>query len=244
MALRGVASQGNTSASTTVTVTVSGIGGTGPQAGDIVLLMVGGGGGTTATFTYPSGFAPISGLANQAVSGVGTQGIAYKVAGGSEPSSYTVTSSINDFQTVHCRVYSGRNTVAPFTATQASSTTFSGTSPETYAFTALTAAAGDDIVLQMGNQYYDGTNAPGYAPPAGYGNGNSVFGAAQFSPVITASDKLNASAGSSGTNGGVITVAGATNLGYGTFALALAAGAAAPAQVPYMPYAFQPTMAQ
>src|ERR1700722_5474181 len=114
MALRGTASVSNTTTNATVTVTVTGIG---ILANDIVLLLVQSGGSTSNTLTFPTGFAAITGLTNQAEGGATTQGAAYKVASGSEPSTYSVTANHTDFMTIECRVYSGRNTSTPFTAT-------------------------------------------------------------------------------------------------------------------------------
>src|SRR5260370_5572430 len=103
MALRGKASNARTSGGTTVVVTVSGIS---IQSGDIVLALIAGGGGTALTFSS-TGFSAVPGLSNQSQASAGTQGVLYKVAGGSEPSSYTFTSSASDFLTVEVRVYSG-----------------------------------------------------------------------------------------------------------------------------------------
>lgn len=226
MDLRGTATQANTSTSPSATVSVSGIG---IQANDVVLLIILGGGGTGNTFTFPSGFLPISQLPNQNVTGDATLGIAYKVAGASEPASYTVTSSATDYQTLHCRVYSGRKTSAPISAASAGSTNFGGTSPVTYTVPSVAAAAGDDVLQIVGNKYYDGSHAFSFSPPAGYGDANLAYATAtQYSPTLTVCDLPNAAAGSTTTVGGTITAATRTDLGYTAWTLALAQAAAVP----------------
>jgi hypothetical protein len=112
MALRGTASQANTTSQSTVVINVSGIG---IQNNDIVLLFGLFGGGGSQSITWPSGFSAITGCANQNVNGA-TFACSWKLAS-SEPSSYTITPTLNDFHVAHCRVYSGRNSTQ-FSATQ------------------------------------------------------------------------------------------------------------------------------
>lgn len=237
MALRGVAGQANTSTSTSVVVTVSGIGGTGPQLNDVVLFFMNGGGNFgNAALTPPSGFSAVPGISSQLVGGAGSQGSVrvmcwYKVAGASEPSTYTATSDTNDFQTAEVWVYSGRNTSSPFTAVATTSNNATNASPITLAFTGLTAAAGDDIAVLFGNSNWN-TNAPSFSvtPPSGFADSNVFFAASTaFTPPVLGFDEVNASAGATGTLGGTETFSGPTDASYGGYVLSLASGGAAAA---------------
>lgn len=218
MALRGKASAAVAS-NTTASVNVSSIG---IQPGDIILALVAGGGGGTNTYTYPSGFVAVPGLANQANSQA-TQGIAYKVADGSETTTLAVVSSVTDFLTVQMRVYSGRNTASPFTAVAVSGNNFAD-SGVALTVGSVTAAAADDAVIFVASAAYDGSTSESYAPPTNFANGDCIFALAQFSPVIAACDWVNAPSGATGTAGGTITAVGRTGLTYCGFALSLAQG--------------------
>ena len=228
MALRGIAGISNSSTNATITVNVVSIG---IASGDVVLLCIQGGGSTSNTFTYPTGFTAITGLANHAVGSQSTQGIAMKVAGASEPSTYAVTSSSTDFESLVCRVYSGRS--GTVTAAVATASNF-GTSPVTMTLTGLTAAAGDDIVYFIATEDYQGTT-PTYGPPSGFANGNVQFTATTFSPILLSCDNVGAAAGGTGTAGGVLTEGVLTGLAYSGFQLSLAQGSGG-GGAPYLPY--------
>jgi hypothetical protein len=228
MALRGTAGQGNTTASTTCVVTVSGIG---IQSGDIVLLVsdLGGDAGVN-TATYPSGFIAVPGLSGIVINTSTALSIAYKVATGSEPSTYTVTSSSGsgaDFISVQCRVYSGRNTASPFTAVSSTPTVNSAINnippPLTTAITGLTAAASDDIVLFVAtdNSGASGANGLGVTAPSGFSNVVSTLGGVTFSPLIVGCDEVNSAGGSTGTLNPIITAATASNISYAGYVLSL-----------------------
>ena len=220
MALRGTAAHINSGVSTTNAVTVSGIG---IQLDDVVILAavwV----GTGATFTLPSGFATIPGLSNQNVAGTQTMmALAYKVATASEPASYTVTSSSNNLSIVRCRVYSGRiftPTTSIFTAVSSTANT-AGTTPITYALTGVTAAASDDVVEFVANQYYQG-NPPGFTQPPGYANSFLDQAGVTDVPILASCDYQGAPAGLTGTNGGRYTNA-SSGLAYAGYQISLAA---------------------
>jgi hypothetical protein len=196
MALRGQATQANTTTNASVVVTH----GISIQSGDIIILTVNGGGGNANTFTWPSGFGAITGLTNIGLdtSGGCTCGINYKVAGGSEPSTYTVSSSATDFLTLHIRVYSGRNTSSTFTATaQTARTAWTGSGK---ALTGLTAAASDDIVF-LAWYNNNGTGYSGYIQPTGFGNASQIGGVVTFSPAAGVADFVNNSGGATGSLG-------------------------------------------
>lgn len=199
MALRGTASQANTVASTSNIITVGGIG---IQLNDIVLLATTW--GSNATITPPGGFSVVPNCAQVSINAQSHFGVWYKVAGASEPSTYTATGSISDLSVSHCRVYSGRNSGSPFTtevATAPAGATLS-TTPVALTTTGLTAAAADDIVLfnSLDNGWATVGQQPYlYAAASGYANGVVAFAGVQFTPIIGACDKVNATAGATGT---------------------------------------------
>lgn len=199
MALRGTAFQANGSASTTCVINVSGIG---IQQGDIVLLLMNGGGNAgQANFTFPSGFAAIPGLAKQKIISLMAFQVMYKVATGSEPSTYTVTSDQTDFQCAQCRVYSGRNQTSPFTAVAVTAPVAASATPISESFTGLTAAASDDLVLFVGNDNTNVVSSDVYAltAPSGFSNVVNAVGNHQFGSVTLSADLVNHSAGATGT---------------------------------------------
>lgn len=234
MAFRGAASQANSSTSTSVVVTVSSIGGTGPQLNDIVLFyMDGGGGGGTSTLTPPSGFSAVPGITQTL--NFNTQNMVwYKVATASEPSTYTATSNVNDFHAAQVRVYSGRNTSSPFT-TVSTFHVSSGSSPMSVDINGLTAAASDDLVIIGGlDNQSNGTTNYSYTAPSGYANAQMGTVNVAFATASFGADKVNASAGATGTVSGSLTFTGTGgDTGGWLIALAVAAaGTTAPAQWP------------
>lgn len=232
-ALRGTAIQANTTTSATVTVTVSSIG---IQANDIVLLIGISGGSSSQTPTFPSGFTSISGLSNiSMVNSASTVYAAWHLAGGSEPTSYTVTPGQTDFHTLACRVYSGRNTSSPFTATSttAESTTFSF--PLSYSLTGLTAATSDDIVQVLA---IAGTasDTQSFTQPSGYGNVLAAGGVVANSPSMNTSDKVNSASGATGALTGTVTDTSSRSSEYAGYVISLAiAGAATGAPTQNIP---------
>ena len=195
-------------------------------AGTVVLAMMQGG-TNTATLTAPAGWTAIPNCAQQVTGNVGVQGGWYRVFDGTEPASYTFTSSANDFQTAALLGFSGRNTSSPFTASVSTPNQFSA-SPLVLACNALTAAAGDDVVILGGNRFYNGSNAVSYAPPVGFGFGNSIYGNVQYSPVAFFSVDQAVAAGSYGAAGGTITVpVDTTSQGATVYVVSLAQNTAA-----------------
>ena len=201
MALRGQAGQANTSASTSATVTVSGIG---IVSGDIVIFLMN---SNSATLTAPAGFTAVTGISQTANNN--TQIMAwYKVAGGSEPTTYTATANTSDFQTAQVCVFSGRNTSSPFdyTATQASAI---HVSPAAISFTGFTPAqSGDDLLVFAGT---DNTATVYTAPviamssPAGFANSLVSYGSVNYSPVASVISNQAIGASATGTIAGTQT---------------------------------------
>jgi hypothetical protein len=219
MALRGTASQGNTTSSSTVVINVSGIG---IQNGDVVLLYGIFGGGGTQTITWPSGFGAVSGCGNQNVN-AGTMACSWKIAS-SEPTSYTITAGVNDFHAAHCRVYSGRNSTQ-FSATSLTTPVTGSSFPISFSETGLTAVAGDDLALVLCLDNIGAADTLTYTPPSGFGNSGQAYGNVTFAPAILFCDKQNVTAGSTGTLGGSCSDTNGGGADYGAYLIAIAASA-------------------
>jgi hypothetical protein len=219
--LVGSASQANTTSSTTCVITH----GLTILTNDVILLYIDGGGSGTNTYTWPSGFGVIPGISNVDIaSGFTTLGMNYKIAGGSEPSSYTITSSSDDFQTGHIRVYRGRNVLAPFTAVATTASTGVGAWPIAVAANGLTSASGDDIVLLLGATGNSTPTSPVLTGPTGFIDQGSLYGGVTFSPVIAFADLIMSSGGPTGTLSATWSNSGSGGpLAYGGYVLSLAA---------------------
>lgn len=218
MAFRGGAVQANLTASTTVVITVGGIG---IQLGDVVLLF-GSFNGEPDTISCPT-FSGIAGLAAAQI-GASNNTIAAlsKIAGSSEPSTYTVTVNTSDLHTMQCRVYSGRN--GTVTAKQVTNLAGSGSQPITLTITGLTAAAGDDVVCLAAGTASSASDTYGWTPPSGYGNSLVGTDTTSFAPACYGADKLNVSAGATGTLSATLSDTASNNIGAAVFLLSLAAG--------------------
>lgn len=230
MALRGVASQANIVSATTCAVTVTGIG---IALGDIILFYASGAGSGTATITFPAGgatWARPAGLTktNNGSTG-GTFDVAYAVATAVEvaASTLTFTSNQNDFQTGHIRVYSGRNTVSPFSFVGQNVLTTPTSPPVAFTVPGGTAGAGDDIPLVFGLPSTAATDTITVSTlPAGFGNMGGVHGnTAAFSQSIAFCDYVNNPGGATGTLTGAINATSGATFGYGGYAISLAKGA-------------------
>jgi hypothetical protein len=228
-ALRGVASQANTTSATTCVVTVTPIG---IQLGDIILFYGVGAGSGTATLTFPTGFARPSGITKTNGGATGnTFDVAFKVATSTEVSAttLTMTSNQNDFQTCHIRVYSGRNTTTPFTAVNQVSVTTQVSPPVAFSVPGVTAAASDDIALVFGINNTSATDTISITPPSGFANGGGLHGAgAGFSQNAAFCDFVNNSGGATGTLTGSLNNTSAGVMGYGAFVISLAAAGGGP----------------
>ena len=232
MAYIGHSSNSTTVRATSVTVSTSLTppGGVGSPvkapAGTVVLAMMQGD-NNTATLSPPAGWTAIPNCPQQVTGNVNVQAAWYRVFDGTEGASYTFTSSANDYQTAVLLGFSGRNTSSPFTASIATPNQFSA-SPLVLSCNPVTAAAGDDVVILGGNRWYNGSNAVNYAPPVGFGFGNSVYANVLYSPVAFYSVDQNVAAGSYGAAGGTITVpVDTTSQGATAYVVSLAQNTAA-----------------
>jgi hypothetical protein len=228
MALRGTAGSAATSASTSIVVTVGGIG---IQSGDIVLIF--------CNFnTFPNtisstGFSIL--VANQ---NIGTANSAVtvlsKTAGGSEPSTYTINGTASDLYSVQCRVYSGRS--GTVTAQQTTNLCGTGAPPVTTSITGLTAAAGDDVILFIGGSTSTLICTYSWTQPSGYLNSlvTSSSVTTSFAPNCYSADNTNISAGGTGTLVTTQTNTGPNNIGYAAFLVSLAAAAGNTASIAWV----------
>jgi hypothetical protein len=195
------------------------------QANDIILISVNNGNNGSVQ-TYPSGFGAITGLSTQAISGSGNLSIQYKVATGSEPASYTVSSTATGFMTADLRVYSGRNASSPFTATAATASTTSSGATVTLALTGVTAAVADDVVLfaGFGNGSVNSGSTFHLSLPTGFANREDPIPYANisFGTVMGSSDYANNPGGATGTLAPVATSDTSSFANYVGFVLSMA----------------------
>src|SRR5579859_355228 len=143
MAWRGSAGASTGTGASTFSITVSGIGGVGPQSGDVVILTgiaTSSTSGTPFTTTCP-GFSTIIGP-TQLTSSNCTQFALIKTAGSSEPASYTITvsgtGSGSATWAVQCNCFTGRS--GSVTASSVAPVVFTGT-PLSIACPTITPAA-------------------------------------------------------------------------------------------------------
>lgn len=235
MAFRTQSGTANAATGTTVVVTQSGI-----VLNDIVLIGGMCGGSGTLTPTSP-GFSAVPGLSNVNVNG-STFYALYKVAGGSEPGSYAVTPGDTDFFTAQLVAASGRNTSNPFTAVASTGAQGPTAIPTTYSASSVTAANADDIIVFYGVEGPNSGDTISFSTPTGFANPLTTENGGTFNPSQFMAFHANVSAGATGTISTSVTDTSGKTLTWAAFTIALAVAAAS--QVPYMPYAFQPTMAQ
>ena len=224
MAVRGTVASASSSSTQTVTVTPIGI-----QLNDIVLLSVCSFAGNTPTF--PSGFAQVPGTSPAVNDGSAALYAFYKVATATEVAASTLSATGASFGgAINCVVLSGRNTSSPFT-TQSQTNHAAAAFPVTFSITGLTAAAGDDVVVFVGQDLTAGTTAAtlSYTPSGGFTNGtlgnDTVDTNAEW---LASSVSTNVSAGATGTIAGSIAVtsgAGPGQTGYLAQVISIASGA-------------------
>jgi hypothetical protein len=225
MAFRGAASASSTSTTQTVNVNSIGI-----QLNDIVLLALANFIGNTPSF--PVGFTQVTGTSPGVNDGNTVVLVYSKIATGAEPTSYSIT-GVSFGGSIACRVYSGRNTSSPFTATQQSSVG-AAAFPITFSMTGVTAASNDDVVAFAADQISAATTTAtlSFATGSGFGNGslgNDTVDVAAF--WIISEDAVNVAAGATGTIGGVLSVtagAGPGQTGVLAQVISLAAGVVTP----------------
>jgi hypothetical protein len=157
-----------------------------------------------------------------------TMGWLWKVAGASEPGSYTVTLSAGLFTDCEafCAAWTGRNTTSPITANSQTKTAGGGT-PHTFALTGVTSAAGDDVICFVIAQQNATCAWTAPTNPSGMATLIALQSATPFGNAYAA--YVNAvSAGATGTVNPVETGVGTDNIG---FVFSLAQGSTGPPPV-------------
>src|ERR1700743_2427264 len=204
----------------------------GVQSGDLVVICVSSTSNGNETWSS-TGFT-VGDTLNQTTSinqgPHATMAWLYKVAGGSEPSTYTVTSSLAVFTDCEamCGAWTGRNTVTPITANSQTKTA-GGARPHTYALTGITSVAGDDLICYVIAAQNSTASWSGPTVPSGFNSTGiplqtlTPFGNAFMSWCD------NFAGGATGTVNPVFTGTGTDNLG---FVIALAQGSGGGAAVP------------
>lgn len=217
MAFRGEAHQINTSVASSCVINVASIG---IQNGDVVLINVIEGGGGSAVFSS-TGFATV---ANTAIASGGVNSQAFsKVAGASEPSTYTVLSTVSDLMAATVRVYSGRSG-AITTSLLFNGFVSTGPSPLTLPSTTIVPAAGDDLAFLGTIEDSGDLGTMTYTPGAGFANGTlGISVGSSFTNGVYGSDEVNVASGSASFAAGQLTSTGGSITAFGCF-ISLAVG--------------------
>lgn len=220
---------------TTQTVTVTGIG---IQLGDIVLLSLTE--AMTNTPTFPAGFAQVPGTSPAVNDGNSHNIVFYKVATSTEVAASTLAvTGVSFGGALTCRVYSGRNTSSPFTTQSQTAHGTAAAFPVTFSITGLSATAGDDVVVFVGEQITAGSTAAtlSYTPSAGFANGVLANDIITTNAQWTGSSDILNTSGSTGTIAGSIAVtsgAGPGQTGYLAQVISLAQAATATASIAWV----------
>ncbi len=208
-----------TAAVQSVTVTLS----SAPPSGDIVVFCANQSGVPTGTFIWPSGFSAISGLSNiDNINSNDAIGCNYKVAGASEPTSYSVSGGSGAYTSGVIYVLSGRNTTSPFGAISSTGPIAHANFPITLAVTGVTAASGDDVIEYIGfGGSYQTSDTFTFTAPSGFTNAGATYGTTSYTPLAAYCAKANAS-GATGTLGGTMTDTANTGAAYAAYVIAVA----------------------
>lgn len=190
----------------------------GTIAGDILVFTVAHDGEDTTT-TWPTGF---NDLGNNNQSGPDGQSFhaAWKLCGGSEPSTYTFTWDNFAALTAVLACFSGRKATGTITASSKKQDTTRRTSPISLTANTITAAAGDDIVWIA---QLDVDNPPAgahFTPPTGYTEQVDLDSTIWSALTLAVSENVAAGATGTVTGSATLTQGGA---GWGTFLIAIAA---------------------
>jgi hypothetical protein len=180
-----------------------------PALNDLIVIAVAQGSNGNGSFTCP-GFSAITGLSVQTMPTTGTYFYAlYKVAGGSEPTSYTVTPNAGNWCAVQIWDFTGRNSAAPITAASAN-TIAQGSPPINIAVTGVTAVSGDDL-LWFGALGNTGVSES-FTVPSGFTNALNTSGATSgFQVSLAGCVQQNVASGATGTLTGSMTGSGASD---------------------------------
>jgi hypothetical protein len=222
--LENIGSVGTSSATTIATGTLS----SAPPSGSIVLIAISQGGNGTGAATI-SGFATVPGLSvlSLPASAASHLTILYKVAGASEPTSYTATLNSANFAATGCWVFTGRSTGSIFTAVNSAVAGAVAATPLSIAITGVTAAAGDDVlwVSALSNSQGNGYPGPSFTPPSGLSNALTETSTTSFTVGLVGATETGVTAGSTGTLTGTMAYTGGGSNSWGGYVLSLAVAA-------------------
>lgn len=195
----------------------------GVQAGDLVVIMGYAFGESSSYVISSSGFT--AGYSDE-ISGPAlgpncTLSIIWKVATGSEPSTYTV--SIGDAPEIFLidGAWENRNTSSPFVIHVFTAASGSA-SPVTFNLTGGTADAGDDVIWAAITN--GPSSAPSWTPPSSYTTGVAAYESSSY-PGAYFAYRNDVSSGATGTLSGTETGVGTDQIG---FVISLAAAASGP----------------
>lgn len=172
------------------------------SAGDIVNLFINA--SNNHTISVPSGFTQYANLTNTG----GVISAFWKVAGGSEPSTYSTTISGLDIWDIACTTHSGRNSSQSMSP---QTTTGSGNPSVTLTIPAITAAANDDLIAVYAASQVNITPGTLSSTPSGFTLQQTAGGNYNALTVCT---KDGVSAGSTGTTAGTISSTAGAIYGY------------------------------
>jgi hypothetical protein len=156
----------------------------------------------TAAITAPSGWVTLNAGNFSSV----FYWMGYKVAGGSEPASYTWTNAAS-FIGVEISAYSGGDITTPTNGTA----TFgnNGAAGPTYAIPSIITTVGNVVLVECSFIYYISGDGGGVDPPTGFTE-RSEHNPAAATYYLETADSLQASAGASGTKTVTANPTGAT----------------------------------
>ena len=216
----------STAAATTI---VTGTLGHAAASGSIVVIGIAQGGNGTGAATL-SGFSTIAGLSvlSLPTSAASHFTALYKVAGGSEPTSYTVTLNSSNFAATTVWVFTGRNTSTPFTAESGTTAGATAATPLSIALTGVTAATSDDIlwIAALSNSQGNGYPGPTFTPPSGFSSALTETSTTSFTVGAVGAVKANVSSGATGTITGTMAYTGGGSNSWGGYVISIAAAGA------------------
>jgi hypothetical protein len=194
-----------------------------PPPGSIVVIFITQGGNGTGAVSC-SGFSAIPTLSVLSLPTTHQSwgNALYKVAGASEPTSYTVTLNAANFATTQTYVFTGRNTTSPFTASLGTVDGAAGTSPFSIALGGVTAAAGDDVLWVSGLSNQSTYNGPSFTVPTGFTNSLTSTSTTSFTTGVVGAVKANVVAGATGTLTGTFSWTGGGSNSWGGYVISIA----------------------
>lgn len=210
-------------------------------AGD-VLVALATNNSATGVIAFPSGWTQVrsdSGAINDGL----TASWGWTIATGTDSFSWHLTGT-RDFGVI-VAAYTGINVSSPIDISSVNGPVAAASSPVSTTGTGVTTAGLDDVIHLVSGAPSGGFSAGGSwaAPSAMTLRQSSPFTGTGGFAMGALSDFTQTSSGATGSQVGTWTDAGST-FGYIAYLVALTPAGGAATQAPFMPYGFQPTMAQ